>query len=105
MLISIETNITCDFPGGGGGGGGLDSLFHLLDLHIGLHIPLYGHLIMCAVSRCTEHFRCNPTRHKLVFDKLKKNLELLCLLFESKRSLVQSLLDDMIFCTTNVIEP
>ena len=22
MLISIETHITCDFPGGGGGGGG-----------------------------------------------------------------------------------
>ena len=22
MLISIETNIRCDFPGGGGGGGG-----------------------------------------------------------------------------------
>ena len=26
MLISIETHITCDFPGGGGGLGGLDPL-------------------------------------------------------------------------------
>ena len=26
MLISIETYITCDFPGGGGGGGGPDHL-------------------------------------------------------------------------------
>ena len=26
MLISIETLITCDFPGGGGGGGGPDPI-------------------------------------------------------------------------------
>ena len=31
MLISIETHITGDFPGGGGGGGGSGPLFpHML---------------------------------------------------------------------------
>ena len=36
MLISIETHLTCDFPGGGGGGGGggTDPLSPLLDLHM-----------------------------------------------------------------------
>ena len=31
MQISIETHITCDFPGGGGGGGGLDPVSSPLD--------------------------------------------------------------------------
>ena len=33
MLISIETHITCDFPGGGGGGGP-DPLSPPLDPHM-----------------------------------------------------------------------
>ena len=34
VLISIETHITCDFPGGGGGGGGPDPLSPPLDPHM-----------------------------------------------------------------------
>ena len=35
MLVSIETHITCDFPGGGGGGGPDPLSIPSLDLHMG----------------------------------------------------------------------
>ena len=34
MLISIETYITCDLPGGGGGGGGPDPLSPSRSAHV-----------------------------------------------------------------------
>ena len=49
VLISIETHITCDFPGGGGGGGGVRTPYHPLWIRTWSHRRITLPHYMCKL--------------------------------------------------------